>query len=202
LTSPLFPKPASDFGRVLKYLEIHVALIRSRPNSDKSRFANIGTFNFGLRAPNARDTMLVFTPSARESLIYVAAGVRISDRGAMDSNVYSLADVFPGAVGASVTYDDHSLCDSTDGIKDCGPLIGPLNGGMRLKRLKMIFDYPKTLDLEASMDIECNTRSDGMMVVRLLPPTLDDVDPSGNFMRPTSYGSRIICAHVDRPLDR
>ena len=146
--------------------------------------------------------MLVFTPSAGDSLTYVAAGVRISDRGAMDSGVYSLADIFPGAVGASVTYDGHSLCDTTDGIKDCRPLIGPLNGGMRLKRLKVIFDYPKTVDLDASLDIECNTRDDGIMVVRLLPPTLDDVDRSGNFVRPTSVetGSKTICEHVDRPL--
>jgi hypothetical protein len=200
--SPLFPKPASDFGKVLKYLGIHAALIRSRPESHNARFTNIGTFYFSLRAPNAQDTMLVFTPSTGGSLTYVAAGVRLLDREAMDSGVYSLADIFPGAFGASVTYDDKPLCDSRDGIRDCGPLIDPLKGGMRITRLKMIFDYPKALDLDSSKDIECNTRSDGIMIVRLLPPALDDVDGAGDFMRPTSIenDSKAVCAYVDRPF--
>jgi len=201
LTSPLFPKPASDFGRVLKYLRIHTALIRLRSDSDKPQFANIGSFTFDLGSPSAQDTILVFTPSAQDRLTYIAASVHISDRVAMESGVYSLADVFPGAIGASVTYDSHSLCDSRDGINNCGPLIGPLNGGMRLKRLKMIFDYPKTVDLDASADIECNTRSDGIMVVRLLPPTLDDIDQSANVVRPGSVAnaSEVLCKQVDRP---
>jgi hypothetical protein len=214
LKSRLFPTPSSDFGRVLKYLQIHTALIRLRSDSDKPQFTYIGAFTFDLRDPSARDSMLVFTPSAQERLTYVPVGVRISDRGAMESGVYSLADIFPGAIGASVSYDDHALCDSYDGIKDCGTLLGPLNGGILLKRLKMTFDYPKTLDLDSSKDIECDTPHVGIMIVRLLPPTLDDVEPpildnddevpSAHFVRPklVRNTSATICGHVERPAIR
>lgn len=130
----------------------------------------------------------------------------------MESGVYSLADIFPGAIGASVSYDDHALCDSYDGIRDCGSLLGPLKGGMHLRRLKMTFDYPKTLDINSSVDIKCDTRHDGIMVVRVLPPTLDDVEPptlddedqSPHFVRPklVANASEAICGQVERPTGR
>jgi hypothetical protein len=200
--SRLFPKQESLVGTILNGLGLGFRLVKLGPGNGDPNYNLIASFDFVLRDGIPKDRMLTFSPGSGK-FGYVIGHFDIPDERTTRATVYSLVEVFPGFISASMDVDRSFDCDATKklGVPDCFDTIHkPISDGLKINKLRLRFPYPKAINFD-DQDIRCKFFDEGEGLLVMLPDDIEHVDELGNFDVRVDSGpyEKSICAAFMNP---
>jgi hypothetical protein len=169
-SSSLFPLPNSDAFRILRYLELFVALYRLGANGN---YEYLGRFWISWNKEPLLGRASLYYHYDADVLSLHLAKLELSDNDVAAAGVYSLADLTPGAIAATVKIWDDKLCEDVSD-DECQKLLHGLEHTAATE-LRLKFPFPKAVWSHRGSDDRC--------LVVALPADIEAIDALGNIAR-------------------
>jgi hypothetical protein len=170
----------------------------------EEHFMRLGSLNFKPAEFSTAQASIEFNPNTG-ALSYLFRDAKIPDIIAINSNIYSLAEAFPGFVYATigvVKFPTTCSEESDAARKKCLEEL-PLDGlnSVRLDNLGLHFPYPKSFSLDPEFSVKCYSKDEGDMLIRALPDSIEQIDNFGSISVPLNQQEKTkgLCETLNRP---